>query len=197
MAETKIITPEFRVSYAHVFKAQKNDLSGKMEYSVVAIFPSNADLSALKQAAQNTLVEKFGADQSKWPTTMRNPFRKCSERWKNEGGKQIIPAGYEDGNATFMTFKANEEYKPGVVDQNVQPIIEPKDFYSGCYAIASVRPYFYDQKGNRGVSFGLNNIQKVRDGEPLGGQSSPASDFKPIAGADAATGGGAAKSVFD
>lgn len=193
----KVITPEFRVSYPHVFQAIKNDLSGKMEYTVVAIFPKGADLSALKAAATQTLTEKYGVDQSKWPTPLRSPFRKCSERWKNNGGKQIIPPGYEEGDAIFVTLKASEQYKPGVVDQNVQPILEPRDFYAGCYARASVRPYFYEQKGNRGVSFGVNNVQKTRDGEPLGGVSQPTDDFKPVEGATVDTGGKGGASVFD
>lgn len=193
-----MITPEFRVSYAHVFSPQKNDLNGELEYSVVAIFPKGTDLSAMKAAAEGAIAEKYGADKTKWPTTMRSPFRKCSERWKNENGKQIIPAGYEDGDAVFVSMKSKAKNgKPAVVDHNVEPIIEPSAFYSGCFALASANPYFYDQKGNRGVSFGLNNVQKTRDGEPLGGRSSPNADFKPIAGAEKASTGAGAKSVFD
>src|SRR6185312_14970499 len=190
----KVITPEFRVSYANVFQPKTNDLNGKKEYSVVAIFAKGADLSALKKAATDALAEKFGADKAKWPKPLRSPFRECRERWKNEDGKQVIPAGYEEGDAVFISFKATEAYRPGVVDQNVKDIIEPKDFYSGCYSRASVRPFVYDNKGNRGVSFGLNHVQKVRDGEPLGGTSRPTDDFKPVEGA--ASSGGAADSVF-
>jgi hypothetical protein len=195
----KTLTPEFRVSYANVFKPQKNDLNGKMEYSLVAIFPKGTDLTALKAAAAKPLIEKYGPDQAKWPSGLRSPFRKCSERWKNEGGKQVIPAGYEDGDAIFLTLKATEAYRPGVVDASVQDIVEPRDFYSGCYARASVRAYFYEQKGNRGVSFGLNNVQKLRDGDSLGGGASkPTDDFQPVdAPAAAAAGGQGAKSIFD
>lgn len=193
----KLVTPDFRVSYANVFKAQKNDLNGKMEYSIVAIFPKTADLTPLKTAATKACADKWGADVAKWPQNMRKPFRKCSERWKNVDGKQVIPAGYEDGDAIFLTLKANEEYRPQVVDAAVQPILEPREFYSGCYAKASVRPFVYDQKGNRGVSFGLGNIQKVRDGEPLGGSSRAEDDFQAVesSGGTAATAG--AGSVFD
>lgn len=194
MADT-VTTPEFRVSYANVFEPQKNDLSGKMEYSLVAIFPKGTDLSKLKGAASAVMVEKYGADQAKWPQNMRIPFRKCSERWKNENGKQIIPAGYEDGDAIFMTLKSTK--KPGLVDAAVQDIFEQSQFYSGCFARASVRAYAYDNKGNRGVSFGLNNVQKIRDGEPLGGRSRPTDDFEAVdVGTGGATGQGAG-GMFD
>ena len=49
--------------------------------------------------------------------------------------------------------------------------------YSGCYARVSVNFYAFNSNGNRGIACGLGNIQKVRDGEPLGGRSSAADDF--------------------
>ena len=194
MSVEAVLTPEFRVSYPNVFKPQKNDLNGKMEFSLVALFPSNADLSALKKAAEACIVEKWGPDKNKWPANLRSPFRKNKERWKTVDGKQVIPQGYEDPEGVFITLKANEDRRPGVVDQNVQDIIEPRDFYAGCFARTKARPYAYEQKGNRGVSFGLGNVQKVREGDPLGGGMTKASDdFAPVAGG---TGGGAS-SVFD
>lgn len=196
---TKAITSEFRVSWPHVFKAQKNDLNGKDEFSVIAIFPLNADLSGLKAIALEALKEKFGADQTKWSKTLRSPFRKCKEKWKEvtdeKTGKTttVIPAGFEDGEATWINFKSTS--RPGVVDEDVQDILEERNFYSGCYAIADVNANAYDQKGNKGVSIYLNNVQKRRDGEPLGGKSSPSAAFKPVAGASSSS--SAADSVFD
>lgn len=194
MTNTKALTPEFRVSWPHVFKAKKNDLNGKDEFDVTAIFPLNADLSKLKAIALEAMKDKFGVDQTKWPKNPRSPFRKCKEKWKEEDGKTIIPPGYEEGEATWINFKSTS--RPGVVDENVQDIIEERNFYSGCYAIADVNAAAYDQKGNRGVSIYLNNVQKRRDGDPLGGKSSPTAAFKPVEGASAANESGAA-GVFD
>lgn len=176
MAVAPLNTPRFRVSYPNVFKARKNDLNGKDEFSVVAVFPKGADLSSLKKAAEQAIVDKLGADKSKWPKGLRSPFRDQAEREKD--GK--LPDGYEAG-AIFINLKATQ--RPGVVDQNVQDIIEERNFYAGCWAIANVRAYYYDQKGNKGVSFGLQNIQKVADGEPLGGSVRPTDAFKPVEGA--------------
>lgn len=174
-------TPTFRVSYPTVFKPEKNDLNGDMEYSLVAIFPANADLSAMKLAAKAAAEAKWGLDQTKWPQPMKKPFRPCKERWKFVDGKQIVPAGYEDGEAMFATFKQKaDKGQPQIVDREVNPIRESQYFYAGCYAIASVRAYAYDNKGNRGVSFGLGNVQKVDDGEPLGGRTLATNDFSPV-----------------
>jgi hypothetical protein len=201
-----MLTPEFRVSHPKVFSAEKNDLNGEMEYSLVALFSKGADLSEMKKAAEQVLADKFGSDKAKWPTGLRNPFRDQKEKTaKNKQTGQVIldtagnpqlQVGCEAG-AIFVNMKSNAKNgRPGVVDQSVQPIIEPHAFYSGCYARASVNPYYYDKKGNRGVAFGLNNVQKTRDGEPLGGRAAPAADFQPIAGA-ASAGASGAKSVFD
>ena len=67
--------------------------------------------------------------------------------------------------------------KPGVVDADRQPILETSELYSGIYGRASINFYAFNSNGNRGIACGLNNLQKIRDGEPLGGKASAASDF--------------------
>lgn len=200
---TNVLTPEFRVSYPYVFKPNLNKLSGKEEYALVALFPPNADLSKLKAAAQEAIKEKWGPDATKWPKNLKNPFRDQGEKEKEvedgKGGtKKLMPPGHEKG-AIFLNLKSKQ--RPGLVDKNVADIIDPSNFYAGCYARATVSCYAYDQAGNRGVSFGLGNIQKTRDGEPFGGRTKAADDFVPIAddsGAPPPTSGGkSATSLFD
>lgn len=171
-----VMTPAFRVSYPKVFKPEINQLSNKSEYSVVALFKKGEDLSALKKAAEEALVEKLGADKSKWPKNLKSPFRDQADREKDG----VMPNGYEKG-AIFLTLKSTQ--KPGVVDSNVQPIIDEADFYAGCFARATIRASYYDHAGNRGVAFYLQNIQKVSNGEPLSGRVSAENEFAPVAGA--------------
>lgn len=189
-----INTPVFRVSYPNVFKAKKNDLNGQDEFSIVALFKKGEDLSALKAAAQKAIVDKWGPDKAKWPSNLRSPFRLQEERAKEVDGKRTLPAGHEEG-AIFLNLKSKQ--RPGVVDQNVQDILEESQFYAGCYARASVNAYAYDQKGNRGVAFGLGNIQKVRDGDPLGNRAKPEQDFAPIASAEGGTAAATSSNATD
>jgi hypothetical protein len=176
-----LCTPEFRVSYPNVFKPKMNDLSGKEEFSLQALFPKRADLSQLKAAAVNAIQKKWG---DKKPNGLKSPFRDQGER-KNEDG--IIPEGYAEG-AIFINLKSTRQ--PGVVDKKVQPIIDQEDFYAGCYAIASVSCYAYEARNKegkvlaRGVSFGLNNIQKTRDGDPFSGRRKAEEEFEAITGGD-------------
>jgi len=170
-----IVTPKFRVSYPKVFKAEINKLSGKSEYGVVALFDKGADLSALREAIKAAIVEKWGPDASKHPKNLRNPLRDQADKAKDG----IMPDGHVEG-AYFLNLKSTQ--KPGVVDENVQPILDESQFYAGCYARASVSVYAYDQAGNRGVGIGLTNIQKVADGDPFSGRPKPEDSFKPVAG---------------
>jgi len=177
-----IVTPKFRVSFPKVFKPEVNNLSGKSEYSVVALFEKDTDLSALKAAAQQAVIEKWGPDASKHPKNLRSPFRDQAERAKEIDGKRSLPAGHVEG-AVFMNLKSVQ--KPGVVDEQVQPILDESLFYAGCWARASVSVYAYDNKGNRGVGIGLTNIQKVADGEPFSGRPTAESSFSPVTSNDA------------
>lgn len=180
-------TPKFRVSYPSVFKPRKNDLNGKDEYSVQALFAPGENLDKLKEAAKAACEKKWGKDATKWPPNLRSPFRDQADRAKkNEKGDMVLPEGYVAG-AKYLNLKS--ERKPGVVDGQVQPILDQTHFYAGCYAIAVVEAYAYDQKGNRGVSFGLQHLQKVADGEPFGNRVKVEDAFAPIS---ASTEGGAA-----
>ena len=42
---------------------------------------------------------------------------------------------------------------------------------------ASINLYAFNSNGNRGIACGLNNLQKISDGEPLGGKSRAEDDF--------------------
>ena len=72
---------------------------------------------------------------------------------------------------------ANSTTAPQIVDRSVQPILDRAEVYSGCYARVSINFYAFNSNGNRGIACGLGNIQKVRDGEPLGDRYSAADDF--------------------
>ena len=78
-------------------------------------------------------------------------------------------------NAWFIN--ANSTTKPGVVDADRQPILDSSELYSGIIGRASINFYAFNSNGNRGIACGLNNLQLIRAGEPLGGKASAESDF--------------------
>ena len=74
-------------------------------------------------------------------------------------------------------INANNQTAPGIVDASCQPIIDRGEVYSGCYGRASISFYAFNSNGNKGIACALNNLQKISDGDPLGGHASAASDF--------------------
>jgi len=159
----KVKTPIFRVSFPSVFEP-KGYNGGPEKYSVVMLFDSDADLTAMKTILREAATEKWG---TKLPPNLRNAFR--------DGKEKSELQGYGEG-VTFAT--ASSKQKPGLVDQAVQQIMDRGEFYAGCYARATVTAFAYDQQGNRGVSFGLGNLQKVKDGERFDGRTNAEDDFE-------------------
>lgn len=192
-----LVTPEFRVSFPSVFTAKPSmNVGGKPKFTVTMLFRTTAnpdkpeekvvDLNPLKLLVRKAIEKKWGADQTKWPKGLWIPLRDGSEKDYE---------GYDSG-VTFAA--ASSERRPGLVDYKVQPIIEPNEFYAGCYARAKIDVYAFEAKDKntgavlkRGVSFGLINIQKLRDGEPFSNATKPENDFdaiEPPAGAAGAAG---------
>lgn len=165
--ETKVITGKVRLSYAHLF--EPHGMEGQEpKYSVSVIIPkTDTDtLKAIKEATE--LAKKNGA--SKWngkiPTTLKTPLR---------DGDVERPDDEAYTGCYFLN--ASSKQKPGVVDQNVQAIMDSQEVYSGCYARVAINFYAYNASGNKGIAAGLGNVQKIADGEPLGGISRAEDDF--------------------
>lgn len=178
---TTVLTGTFRVSFPAVFaprKANPQDTEDKAKYSIQMLFTKTDDLTAMRAACRAAATEKWGP-QDKWPKPkggLQLPFRDGTEKDFDGYGPGVI----------FVN--ASSKQKPGLVDENVQPIITADEFYGGCYARATVNAFAWEYMGKAGVSFGLRNIQKVKDGEPFGGRSKPENDFDaiPVVGGDAA-----------
>lgn len=193
----QVLTPEFRVSFPAVFEARAAAEGQEKKFSVTMLFrvaeteaskkagEKVVSIQPLVDAARAVIVEKFGPDKAKWPAGLRLPFRKGTEKDYD---------GYDEG---IIFVRCSSKLRPGVVDQKVQPIIDPNEFYGGCYAYATVSPYWYDKAGNKGISFGLRNIQKSRDGEPFSGRNKPENDFDAIPVPSGAVAGKAGESAAD
>lgn len=165
----KVITPMFRVSFPQVFKPKAFE-SQEPKYSIVMLFDKKADLKALRLAAENAATEKWG-DKTKWPKTLRLPFK--------DGNEKAQLPGYED--TIVVSASSQAKYRPGVVDQARSPITEEDGtFYAGCYARAQLLAFAYDMAGNKGVSFALQNVQKMKDGEPFSGRKAAEDVFDSV-----------------
>jgi hypothetical protein len=167
----KIVTTKVRFSYLNWASPKRNELSGKDEYSTELLIPkSDVDgVAAIKAAMKAALDKKFPG--GKYPPNLRSPLRDGDSESKQDGS----PLGPQYAGHYFIRTKSNEA--PGAVDALRQPILIASEFVSGDYGRASITAFAYQQAGNSGVSFYLNNLQKLASGEPLGGKTSAADDF--------------------
>lgn len=169
----KATTPEFRVSFPHVFEKHSGFDGQEPKFSLVMLFPKNVDLKELRRAAFNAATEKWGPKE-KWPKNMRMPFR--------DGDEKTDLNGYEG----HFFVSASSKQKPQVVGNKkvdgAFPRIEKEDeqFYAGCYARATLIAFAYDKMGNKGVSFSLQNVQKLRDGEQFSGRKNAEDEFDEV-----------------
>ena len=169
----RVKTPVFRSTYAFVFEPRDNP-NGDPKYSIGLIFPKSkqSELKVVAQAIVDACAKKFGSDWKKWPKTLKCPIGDGDEE---RDGKEFE-------NSWFLN--AGNKNKPGIVDRQLNPIMDTDEFYSGCYARASINFYGYDTAGNKGVGTGLNNLMFWEDGERLDGSVGAEDDFKEFASKD-------------
>ena len=162
-----LITRKVRLSYEHVWEPVSIN-GGDEKYSVSLIIPKSdtetikAIRDAIEQAKQDGR-DKFGG---KIPANLKLPLR--------DGD---IERPDDEAYADSYFINANSKDKPHIVDRNVDPILDRSEIYSGCYARVSISIYAFNSNGSKGIACGLGNIQKIADGEPLGGRTRAEDDF--------------------
>lgn len=166
--KVKVVTGKVRFSYANVFQPASSIEGGTPKYSVSIIIPKSdkETVAKLQKAFDDTKSAAAGFFGGSVPKMLKGGLR------DGDMEKEGDPAY---ANSYFIN--ANSVQKPGVVDQDLNPIIDTSEFYSGCYGRASITFYPYNAQGSKGIACGLNNIQKLEDGERLGGGTTAAADF--------------------
>lgn len=165
---TKVVTGVVRLSYAHVWEpASINGSNPKFSASLIIPKSDTKTIEAINAAVDAAIKEGVAKFGGKTPNkaALKLPLR--------DGDLERDDEAYKD--AFFVN--ANSTTAPQIVDRAVQPILDRAEVYSGCYVRVSLTFYAFSANGNKGVACGLGNIQKVKDGEPLGGRSSAADDF--------------------
>ena len=170
---TKVVTGvNTRWSYANVWEP-KSINGGTPKYSVSLIIPKSdtktiTDIKAAIEKAYEAGQIKLKVNGKSVPalSVLKTPLRDGdAERPDDEAYK----------NSYFVN--ANSATAPGIVDADRQPILKRSEVYSGVYGRASINLYAFNSNGNKGIACGLNNLQKISDGEPLGGKTRAEDDF--------------------
>ena len=168
---TKVVTGKVRFSYVNIFRSRSFSDGQDAKYSICLLVPKKDKVTvkklqaAIDEAVQDGISSKWGG---KKPANLKLPLRDGDVERADEAPE------YEG----MYFFNANSTQKPGIVDKDLNEILDPDEVYSGCWGRASINFYAFNTNGNKGVGAGLNNIQKLKDDERLGGaRASAESDF--------------------
>ena len=170
---TKVITGvNTRWSYVNAWEP-KSINGGAPKYSVSLVIPKSdtktiEKIQAAIQAAYEEGQGKLKGNGKSVPalSVLKTPLR---------DGDAERPDDEAYADSYFVN--ANSGTAPGIVDADRNPIIDRSEVYSGVYGRASINFYAFNSNGNKGIACGLNNLQKIRDGEPLGGKTRAEDDF--------------------
>ena len=166
-----VLGPRTRFSFCNIWEPKSSN-GGNPKFSMSTIIPKD-DIQTVNainrgvEAAYHEGESKLKGKGSLPPlSALKTPLR---------DGDLERPDDPAYAGCWFMN--ANSDKAPGIVDVNAQPILDRSEVYSGCYGRVSVSFYAFNTNGNRGIACSLNNIQKCRDGEPLGGRISAEQEF--------------------
>lgn len=172
---TRLVIGEVRTSYCHLFEPHGFD-GATPKYSAVLLIPkddtatADAVRAAIKAAYEEGVVKKWAGKRPR----LQNETLRDGDGEDREGNP------YPDEYHSCWFLNAKSTGRPALVRRDMTLIDSEEEFYSGCYAVASVSFFPYDANGNKGVGCSLNNLMKTRDGERLGGGASAAADFADV-----------------
>ena len=167
--KTKVVTGiNTRFSYFNGWEPVSINGS-KPKYSISVLIPKTdtTTINKINEAIDIAIEEGIARFGGKKPNkaTLKLPLRDGDLERDNDAYKG------------HYFINANSINAPQIVDANLNPILDRNEVYSGCYGRVSLNFYAFNSNGNKGIACGLGNVQKLRDGEPLGGRSSAKDDF--------------------
>jgi len=169
----KVITgPDTRWSYANVWEP-KSINGGTPKFSVSLIIPKSDTVTVAKIKAAIEAAYQEGEARLKGNGKSVPPLAGIKTPLRDGDLERPDDPAY--ANAYFIN--ANSATAPGIVDADRNVILTRSEVYSGVYGRASINFYAFNTNGNRGIAVGLNNLQLIRPGEPLGGKSRAEDDF--------------------
>lgn len=172
VATTKVVTGKVRLSYAFLFEARapKDNPQGEKKFSTSILIPKSDTVTLAKiKAAQEAAIA------AKWPG--KRPAKIAFTLHDGDGVKEKTGEPYGEECKGHYVMAIASKLRPGIVDLNRNEIIDADGIKSGDYARVSMNAYAYDVNGNRGVSFGLGNVQLVAEGEALSSRTRAEDDF--------------------
>lgn len=165
---TKVVTGVVRLSFANIWTPRAMEGQTELKYSTAILISKKdtATVGKINAVIKNLTDGVKAKNKGKLPANYKLPLRDGDA--EKEG---------DDNYAGHYFLNASSKNKPGIVDKELNEILDKSEVYSGCYVKVAINLYAFDKNGNRGIAAGLNNILKVKDGEALSGGSTAQEDF--------------------
>jgi len=177
---TSVTTGKVRLSFVNIFepRSMNQDGTGEKKYSVLVMIPKT-DKVTIDKVTKAIEAAKQAAKDSKWggkiPAVVKTTF-KDADKDVNQSG-EIYSAVNEEQKGHFI-INVSSKNRPGIVDANMQEIIDPAKVYSGCYGKVNMNFFGYKHAtGGVGISAGLQHVMFLEDGDPLSGRVSAEAAF--------------------
>jgi hypothetical protein len=168
-----MILKNVRVAYPHLFEAYAYQNGPNKKYEITLMIPKTdaKTVEDLKKACSAARSKKWPGEA---PKGLLSPIK---------DGDEMSTDAFRDH--WIVRAKATPREggggRPGVVLPNLQPA-GPEDIVSGDFCNVDINPYAYDQSGNKGIAFGLNNVQLALKGDRIGsGKARPETVFEAMA----------------
>lgn len=162
IVQTRFTTDKVRLWTPRSASEDDNSQKGE-KYSTSLLIPKSDQqtIEKLNIAIQHAVAlgQKKGLWGATLPPNFKFPLR--------DGDAECSEKGEEYAGHWFLN--ASSTRQPQIVDINRNDIWEESDVYSGCYARVCINLFPFSHKGNRGIGCGLEAVQKICDGEALGG----------------------------
>lgn len=180
-AATLVTTPKAMLSYPHLDVAQPGQKPGdKAKFSATFVFAPGTDLSVLQAAVMAAAEEKYPGKAAELFRigTLRSPFRKDAEAKGYPAGSIFVNCRTERQPGLVYLWPGSEKDANGrVLPARIPQDKIREDLYAGAFVRAQLRAFAYDNSGNKGVSFALNNVQKLADGDRIDGRQDATEAF--------------------
>lgn len=172
--DNRVVTGVVRLSFSNLFEPRLNEDGSKGRYDCCLLIDKKDKKTiecinkAIEAAKAKGIKEKWA---NKLPKNLQLPLRDGDEKEDDQ---------YSDQFKGMMFINPKSKSRPGIVDKNFAPILDPEELYSGCYVVAAISFFPYDTNGNKGVGVGIDNVLKVKDGDSLAGKPSANNDFEGV-----------------
>lgn len=192
-----LITPRGILCFPSLFKPSAYEEGREPDFQMLLVMEKDKvrddpAWKALRTAVVEAARAKFGDKAAAMMKAgkLRMPWRP-GEDYETYG---------DPFNSKTVMIKLKSNTKPGLVTHDLEPITDEDELYAGCYVRASYAPYAYDQKGGKGVTLLLNNVQKLGNGKRLSGRRPARDEFEAVEAEDVVSdidGGGDEDDLFN